>query len=34
MIDAVEAIVRLNDIYEVLRGQESVGTVKLINKLQ
>ncbi|WP_131539022.1 hypothetical protein [Pedobacter nototheniae] len=33
MIEAVEDIIQLNHSYEVLRGQESIGTVKLISAL-
>lgn len=34
MIEAVIGIVKLNRSYEVLRGQEVVGTVTLINALE
>ncbi len=31
--DAILKVIRLNHIYEVCRGQESIGTIKLINKI-
>jgi hypothetical protein len=34
MVETVAAIVKLNHPYEILRGQEIVGTVSLINSLK
>jgi len=34
MIEAVKEIVQLNHTYEALRGQETIGTVKLISVLR
>lgn len=33
MIEAVTGIVKLNHVYEVLRGREVIGTVGLINSI-
>ncbi|AYD48089.1 hypothetical protein [Arachidicoccus soli] len=34
MIEAVQDIINLNQAYEVLRGQEIIGTVRIINALE
>ena len=34
MIEAIKEIIQINRIYEVLRGEEKIGTVKIFNVLE